>query len=268
MTGGQGGQDAARSVHSSDREGPPGRPDLEAQGPRETRSREDAQSHPRQRPRSDLSHEAGGSGSGRACPLRRRSSRPPARPQPDPSRGPRPAEAEEPRAVLRARHPLHPKHTPGSRPRGVVHAHGRGGAGAAVTHPGNGTPDSGTAAQTEKVSAAASHQPPNSRLCACVAAIAELPSLPSFKPPANGAAEPREPASSRLLRGPPGRPRRKARSLHTRTRRLSISPVISHTGGGSRVLPHVSQRAHFADREQRSGKGNTFTQSHEGDVSL
>ena len=44
---------------------------------------------------------------------------------PDPSRGPRPAEAGEPRAVLRARHPLHPEHTPGSRPRGVVHARGR-----------------------------------------------------------------------------------------------------------------------------------------------
>ena len=101
---------------------------------------------------------------------------------------------------------------------------------AAVTHPGNGTPDSGTAAQTEKVSAAATQKPPNSRLCACVAAIAEPPSLPSFKPPANGAAESREPASSRLLRGPPGLPRRKARSR--RTRRPSVGPVISHIAGG------------------------------------
>ena len=43
---GAGEQDAPRSICSSDREGHPSHPDLEAQGPRETRPREDAQKAP------------------------------------------------------------------------------------------------------------------------------------------------------------------------------------------------------------------------------
>lgn len=91
--------------------------------------------------------------------------------------------------------------TPGSR-----------GGGAAVTHLGAGGREPGGVAPPGKAPAAAAAQLPNSRSCACGSTIAETPSFPSFKPPANGGAGPREPACSRLPRGPPGRPRTRMRT--------------------------------------------------------
>lgn len=83
--------------------------------------------------------------------------------------------------------------TPGSR-----------GGGAAVTHLRAGGWEPGGVSPPGKVLAATAAQLPNSRSCACGTAIAQPPSFPSFKPPANGGAKPRESACSRLPRGPPG----------------------------------------------------------------
>lgn len=104
-----------------------------------------------------------------------------------------------------------------------------------VTHLRTGSREPGTAAQTGKVPAAAADQLPNSRSCACGAAIAQPPSLPSFKPPANGGATPRESAGSRLPRGQRDDRAGTARASRTGTRTgtrqplSTYSPVISRT---------------------------------------
>lgn len=108
----------------------------------------------------------------------------------------RPASVES-RGPLRVRpRPLRvcppPQHTPGAPPRGEVHARGPREAGASVTHPGEESPASGIAAQTQKARRPAPQLPPNGRSGVSEAAISEPPSLPSFKPLASGAAGPRE----------------------------------------------------------------------------
>lgn len=113
----------------------------------------------------------------------------------------------ESRGPLRVRPP--PQHTPGSSPRGEVHARGPWEASASVTHQGDESPASGIAAQTQKARRPAPQLPPNSRSDVSEAAISEPPSLPSFKPLGSGAARPREAPSPAPPRGPSGRPWRK-----------------------------------------------------------
>ena len=131
---------------------------------------------------------------------------------------------------------------------------------ASATHPSTKGRESGTAAHTEKAPAPAALQLPNRRLCACGAAIAERPSLPPFKRPANGGAEPRASAWSRLPRGPPGRPRRGGEGG---TRACANPYVRAHYSSQlpgwalrcAAVLPAVPQLCSVTDRETRSRKG-------------
>lgn len=151
---------------------------------------------------------------------------------------------------------------------GVVHARGRGEAGASVTHLRTGSRKPRSAVQTGKAPEAAADQLPNSRSCACGAAIAELPSFPSFKPPANGGpnrGNPRGPASPGGRRdGRAGRARARARpraragsyvephyfSYCGSELALSLNMLISQVGG------------------QRSRTGKILVQSREGGFSL
>lgn len=142
---------------------------------------------------------------------------------------------------------------------GVVHARGRGGAGVSVTHLRTGSRKPRNAVQTRKAPEAAADQLPNSRSCASGAAIGELPSFPSFKPPANGGAKPREPACSRLPRGPPGRPRRKSPRTRTRTAARQLprrAHYFSHCG--SELALYLAQQAHCAGRETEVQNGEDF----------
>lgn len=174
----------------------------------------------------------------------------------------RPASVES-RGPLRVRPP--PQHTPGAPPRGEVHARGPREAGASVTHPGEESPASGIAAQTQKARRPAPQLPPNRRSGVSEAAISEAPSLPSFKPLASGAAGPREAPSPAPPRGPSGRPRRK-RSRGAR--RPYAGPIISRVGRGSGVLLYVSRQARFTDPRQRSRKGKILNTAHPGGFSL
>lgn len=157
---------------------------------------------PAQRPPGSLSHEP--AGLARAAPAAPRLLRAASPPEPG-KRPPRPEHRGSVRGAASAPRPLPARHTPRSRLPGLVHARRRGEAGASVTRLRTPSRGPGNAAQPGKAPAAAADPLPNSRSCACGAAVAEPPSFPSFKPPANGGAKPRESAWSRLPRGPPGR---------------------------------------------------------------
>lgn len=148
------------------------------------------------------------------------------------------------RGAAPARRPP-PRRTPSSQASGVVHARVAGRR-CGRHSPGSRGRGPGSVAPPGKTPAAAAAQLPNSRSCACETAIAETPSFPSFKPPANGGAEPREPACSRLPRGPPGRPRTRMRTRTrtcTGTRRLPRGSVWFLTACGSEVSLSFAQHA-------------------------
>lgn len=195
----------------------PGAPALEAQGPRATRPRKSAQSHTREVPGETLSWN-GGSGSGRAQYQELFK----AEPGPVARRGLGTAGRAVSAAPRLSDVPFVPRTLPAPERQEVVRT---------VTHLRTGSREPGTAAQTGKVPAAAADQLPNSRSCACGAAIAQPPSLPSFKPPANGGATPRESAGSRLPRGQQDDRAGTARASRTGTRQplSTYSPVISRT---------------------------------------
>ena len=151
------------------------------------------------RPHAPKAREQPLAASSRSAPGRTSLPRTPYRRQPDSWQGPGRAEASERRAVLPSRRrAFMASHSRGAHRQllgfGELCTAGPREAGASVTHLKSRGPESGTVAQTHTAPAAAAHQRPNSRLCACGAAIAELPSLPSFKPPANGGAKRRESA--------------------------------------------------------------------------
>ena len=232
---------------------------MEAQGPREARPHGNAHGRLRQRLRGGLSHGAGEAVRGRAPrrPRAREGTRSP------PASCPASVESRGP---LRVRPP--PQHTPGSSPRGEVHARGPWEASASVTHQGDESPASGIAAQTQKARRPAPQLPPNSRSDVSEAAISEPPSLPSFKPLGSGAARPREAPSPAPPRPAPGAVGTAAAEAARGARPAYVGPIISRVGRGSEVLLYVSRQAHLTDPRQTSRKAELLTTAHPGGFSL
>lgn len=174
-----------------------------------------------------------------------------------------------PRPARPSRHPLPRSTLPSPGPQGVAHGRGRGLHGASVPHRRIWSLQSGPAAQPEKATATAADPLPDSRLCACGAAIAEPPSLPSFKPPANGGAKPRESAWSGLPGGRRDGRARGAGSPRTRTcQHLRRDPLFLILAAALKFYVFCLNVLILRIRRQRDGKRKVFAQSRESDFSL